>query len=127
MMAREVSLMNRRNPRPLPPWQPPPSREGPTESGSRLTDEGAYLLLRLPLPPVSPENIHVEVGERQVIIRGQHKESTELRGDGFYRAQRQLGAFHYTIALPAPVLPSAAEAGFDEGILTVTLPKADPA
>lgn len=120
--------MNRRNPWPLEPQGPSPGAEGPgqrpTESGSRLADEGTYFLLRLPLPPVSPENIHVEVGERQVIIRGQHKESTELRGDGFYRAHRQLGAFHFTIALPAPVLPSAAEAGFDEGILTITLPKA---
>lgn len=101
------------------------NRLGPNapSAGATLTDQGAYLLLRLPLPPVSPENIHVEVGERQVIIRGQHKESTELRGEGFYRAQRQQGAFHYTIALPTAIVPSEAEAGFNDGILSITLPK----
>jgi len=101
------------------------NRLGPDtpSSGATLTDEGAYLRLRLPLPPVSPENLHVEVGDHQVIVRGQHKESTELRGEGFYQAKRQQGAFHYTIALPVPVLPSEAEAGFQSGILTITLPK----
>lgn len=109
-MRQEVSPLNRFYP-------------DASSAGATLTDEGAYLLLRLPLPPVSAENLHVEVDDRQVIIRGQHKESTELRGEGFYRAQRQQGAFHYTIALPVPVLPAEAEAGFREGILTLTLPK----
>lgn len=109
--------------------EPPSPAGGPlfpvTPAGGRamISDEGAHFLLHLPLPPVSPENVHVEVGERQVIIRGQHKESTELKGDGYFRAERQMGAFHYSIALPGPVLPSAAQAGFEDGVLTVSLPK----
>ncbi len=120
------------------PWHrmrpPTPTPAGPEEpegllasepalERAALTDEGSHYLLRLPLPPVSPENVHVEVGDRQLIIRGQHKESTELKGDGFFRAERQVGAFHFTISLPGPVVASLAQAGFDEGILTVTLPK----
>lgn len=109
--------------------EPPSPAEGPlfpvTPAGGRamISDEGTYFLLQLPLPPVSPENVHVEVGERQVVIRGQHKESTELKSEGYFRAERQIGAFHYTIALPGPVVPSSAQAGFEGGVLSVSLAK----
>ena len=90
------------------------------------------------VPGVRPEEVEITILGDTLRIRGEHKESSERQeGQGQGQGQgepsrwlireRRYGAFERTISLPSMVKGDAAEAEFRDGILTITLPKADEA
>jgi HSP20 family protein len=79
------------------------------------------------LPGVPTSDIDLTVLGDILRIRGQRQEASEESEDGgrWLLRERRYGAFERTIALPSPVDPERATANFEDGVLTVTLPKAD--
>ncbi len=75
------------------------------------------------LPGVKPEDLHVEVLEGALALRGERKREEEKQGKTWRRIEREHGEFERRIALPTEVDPQRVEAHFAEGVLTVTLPK----
>ena len=57
-------------------------------------------------------------------IKGEKKQEKESKDEHYYRMERSHGAFARTLRLPAAVDGSKVTAGFKNGVLTVTLPKA---
>jgi HSP20 family protein len=85
-------------------------------------DANQDLVVQAPLPGVLPEDIVIEVGERQLAVRA------KLRGGETHR-QYYLHEWHYgpyerTLDLPVGVDASRANASFSNGVLTISLPKA---
>ena len=86
----------------------------------------AYVL-RADLPGLAPEDVAIELENRVLTISGERK--AEQRGEdaGWMRVERSFGAFRRTLTLPAGVDPEAINAAFDNGVLTVTVPKPEQA
>ena len=75
------------------------------------------------IPGMEPSDIHVELDNQVLTIKGEKKQEKENKGEHCYRMERSYGAFARSVRLPAPVDTSKVTAGFKNGVLTVTLPK----
>ncbi|WP_043263117.1 Hsp20/alpha crystallin family protein [Streptomyces sp. CT34] len=87
------------------------------------TDE-AYLV-ECELPGIRREDVDVTVGEHEVSISGELKER-EREGVARRRG-RPTGKFEYRALLPVDVRSEEVTASLTDGVLTVTIPKAQPA
>lgn len=92
----------------------------------RETDE-AYTL-RAELPGVKREEIELKVEDELVILRGkkQAREESEAEEGRVHRAEMSFGSFERRFRLPHELDAEQAEARFQDGVLTVRLPKLEP-
>ena len=79
------------------------------------------------LPGVKPEDVKLSVENSVLTIRGEKRATYEEKTDRMHRYERQYGSFERTFALPSPVDVDRVEARYDNGVLTVDLPKAEKA
>lgn len=89
----------------------------------RETDD-AYVV-ECELPGIKHKDVDVEVSERELCVTGELKERT--REGVLRRATRRTGRFEYRALLPAEVKSEEVSASLTDGILTVTIPKAQAA
>jgi HSP20 family protein len=92
-----------------------------------LTDDGNNFYIRAELPGVNPESLDISVVEGQLMLRGERKIEPEEQHAGYHRRERESGFFRRTIALPSRVDPGKVSADMKNGVLTVTLPRAEEA
>lgn len=91
-----------------------------------LDDTGEALVLRAEVPGVAEKDLELQVEEGSVSLRGERKEETE-KGHSIHRKERSDFRFARSFTLPAKVDPEKVVAELKNGILTVTLPKAETA
>jgi HSP20 family protein len=77
------------------------------------------------LPGMKPEEVKVEIKGEQLWITGEKKEEKEEKGKTFHRVERRAGMFRRIFALPVEVEEEKVAAKFTDGVLKVTLPKAE--
>lgn len=83
------------------------------------------LVLRAELPGMKKEDIEVSLHGDVVTLSGERKEEKSFQGAEVYRAERFLGKFQRSITLPCAVEAGQVQADYVDGLLTVTLPKAE--
>lgn len=88
-------------------------------------DKGVYLSAEL--PGMDENDIEVSVTEDTLTIKGEKKQENEEKGKNSYHNERSWGSFQRVISLPEQVDSEKAEATFGKGVLTITLPKVEPA
>ncbi|MHB8764023.1 MAG: Hsp20/alpha crystallin family protein [Deferrisomatales bacterium] len=88
--------------------------------------EGGYLVEAL-APGVDPETLDVSVKESVLTISGEKKAPEGVGPEAFHRSERAAGRFVRTLDLPADVDAAGVKAAYTEGILQVTLPRAEAA
>ena len=91
-----------------------------------LEDAGDALLLRAEVPGVTEKDLELQVQENSVTLRGGRKEETE-KGHSVHRKERADFRFARSFNLPVKVDAEKVEASLKNGILTITLPKAETA
>jgi HSP20 family protein len=80
------------------------------------------------LPGMKKENIEISLHDGMLTIAGERKhEATNGNGDKAERSERYVGKFRRSISLPVRVDANKVNATYRDGILTVTLPKAEEA
>ena len=79
------------------------------------------------LPGVRPEDVKLSIENRVLTVRGEKRQEAEEKTERVHRYERSYGAFERTFALPTTVDAERIEARFDNGLLTVRLPKAETA
>ncbi|MDR1912639.1 MAG: Hsp20/alpha crystallin family protein [Helicobacteraceae bacterium] len=89
---------------------------------TRETDS-AYLIA-LDLPGVEKDGITVDLKDNALSISGERKFENEVKEDDYYRLESRYGRFERRFSLPDNADPDAIEAVFKNGVLTLTLPKA---
>jgi HSP20 family protein len=84
--------------------------------------DDAYVV-ELELPGVRESDIEVSLTGRRLTVSGERKEKERV---GLLRRRtRSVGRFHYEVEVPGDVDEDGVTASLDEGVLTVTLPKAE--
>ena len=81
------------------------------------------LVLKMELPEMKKEDVHVTVESNVLTIRGERKFDEKLERENFHRIERHYGEFLRTFTLPTFVDGNKIFADFKDGLLTVTLPK----
>ncbi len=75
------------------------------------------------LPGMKAEDVEISVTGDVLTIRGETKEEHEEKKPNYYRQERRYGSFQRSMPLPAKVDADKAEAVFENGVLTLRLPK----
>jgi HSP20 family protein len=83
--------------------------------------------LHVELPGVKPEDVDVSIEESVLTIAGSRDFYQDKQAEGFRRVERRFGTFHRSVRLPDRVDPDGVTAGYKDGLLTVTVPKAESA
>ena len=82
------------------------------------------VVVKADVPGVKKEDINVTVTEDTITIRGEVKSDYEEKKDDYFHAERFYGTYSRTLPLPVLVASDKATAKFEDGVLTVTAPKA---
>ena len=80
----------------------------------------------LELPGIKPEGVKITVENSTLAIRGEKKQVAETDSK-VHRQERSYGAFERSFSLPSTVDPDKVTARFENGVLTVSIPKAEKA
>ncbi|HUY80016.1 MAG TPA: Hsp20/alpha crystallin family protein [Ktedonobacterales bacterium] len=92
-----------------------------------VSETDKAFVVRASIPGVKPEDIQISAHGDRLTLRAQSQSEHETRdGESYLMRERQVSSFYRTLTLPAPVNPDTAEAKYDQGVLTLTLPKAAP-
>lgn len=83
------------------------------------------VVVKAALPGIKPDDVEISVSGDTLTIRGEHKEEEEVREDDYFRRELRYGGVSRSVPLPMEVQSDGAEASYDDGMLTVTLPKGD--
>jgi HSP20 family protein len=80
------------------------------------------LVIRADLPGLTKDDIHVELKDDAVTIRGERRHEHEERREGYFHSERSYGSFFRRVPLPEGVQADKADASFRDGVLEVTMP-----
>jgi|SRR5690348_1475120 len=83
--------------------------------------------VRAELPGMRKEDIDLSMHNGSLSVSGERKSDEKLKGVEVYRAERFFGRFQRTITLPRQVAVEKIKAQYQDGILSITLPKAEEA
>jgi HSP20 family protein len=75
------------------------------------------------LPGMTKDDIELEVEQNRLSIRGERKFEKKEEGENYHFMERSYGSFYRSFTLPKNVDADAINAGYKDGMLTVTLPK----
>jgi HSP20 family protein len=81
--------------------------------------------VRAELPGVKLEDVEITVANDVLTIKAEHKEETEDKKRDFYRREIRYGSFSRSMSLPMGVDADKAEARYENGVLSLRLPKAE--
>jgi HSP20 family protein len=81
------------------------------------------LVVKAELPGVQKEDVHVELDNGALIIKGETKGETEVKQETYYRMERTYGTYYRRLPLPFEVTPEQIEATLQDGVLEVHLTK----
>lgn len=91
-----------------------------------LKETETDLLLKAVVPGIEAKDLDVEVSENAVSIAGEHREEKHTEKKGYFRSELQYGQFQRTVPLPVSIKHDQVRSEFKDGVLTLTLPKAEP-
>jgi HSP20 family protein len=83
--------------------------------------------VRVELPGVSRDNVRITMQGNILTIRGEKKQPEDLKDVNLHRSERWFGTFQRSFTLPTTVRSDRIEASYQDGILTITCPKAEEA
>lgn len=88
-----------------------------------VKENGNAYTVTAEIPGVRKEDIHVTIEGGMVMVRAEVKQEDAHKDDRQLRSERYFGAVSRGISLPQDVDQSQAKAKYDNGVLTLTLPK----
>jgi len=83
------------------------------------------VVIKTSVPGVKPEDIDITVVGDTLTIKGETKAEEKVERANYIRQERRYGAFSRSLTLPTSIVAEKAKAEFENGVLTLTLPKAE--
>jgi HSP20 family protein len=83
------------------------------------------VIAKVALPGVKPEEVDITVTDDLVTVTGSFEEETEKTEAGYVHRELSRGTFRRSFTLPAAIDAEGAKASFQDGLLTLTLPKTE--
>lgn len=83
------------------------------------------LVVTASLPGIKPEDLDMTITGQTLHLKGEFKADEEVSRDQYLYRERRYGAFNRTLQLPVRVEADQAKAMFRDGVLTLTIPKAE--
>jgi HSP20 family protein len=87
------------------------------------TDDEVFV--KAALPGFKPDEVQINVTGDILTIKGEVKHEEEKKDKSWHIREQRWGSFERSVRLPTGVISDKAKADFDNGILTITLPKSE--
>lgn len=94
---------------------------------TNVTEDSNNYYVRAELPGIKSDELDIQVTSDGISIAGERKIAEEGNGVKYHRREREAGKFSRSINLPGDIDADAVEASLENGILTITIPKAEVA
>jgi HSP20 family protein len=85
------------------------------------------MVVKSAVPGLEPDDIDITISGNTLSMSGETKAENEVKEENYIRRERRYGSFSRTVTLPEGLELDKAEASFQDGILTLTIPKAPEA
>jgi HSP20 family protein len=92
-----------------------------------IIEENDKLAIIAEIPGVDKKDVKISLQDNVLTIEGEKGRMTEEKQEKLYSCERSYGKFSRSFTLPSKVDATKIEATYKDGILTVTLPKAEEA
>jgi HSP20 family protein len=79
------------------------------------------------IPGVTAEDVKISLENNLLTLRGEKQQQAETQTERVHRYERSYGVFERTFSLPTSVDPEKIDAQYAQGVLTITIPKAERA
>lgn len=83
------------------------------------------VVVKASIPGIKPQEMQINITGDVLTLKGETKQEEERKERAWHIREQRAGSFERSVALPTAVKTDQAEAVFENGILTITLPKAD--
>ena len=83
------------------------------------------IVVEMALPGIKPEDAHISIAGGILSVKGEAKSEKKIDEAAYHLRERRDYTFDRSVTLPCEVEEDNAEAEFEDGILTITLPKAE--
>jgi len=83
--------------------------------------------VQIEVPGMNKDDFDISLQDDVLTVSGERKSETSKREAESFRSERRFGTFSRSVTLPSPVKEEAVKAAYHDGILTITLPKAEEA
>jgi HSP20 family protein len=85
------------------------------------------LVVKADLPDVNPQDLDIHVENNILTIRGERKFENKVKEENYLRMERSYGSFSRTFSLANSVNSEAIKADYQNGVLTLSIPKREEA
>lgn len=103
------------------------SRNGSWFPALDIAEREDAVVVKAEIPGMKREDLDISVQDNHLTLSGEKKESEEHTEGEYYHSERRYGTFRREIPLPRGVDADNVEATYQDGVLTVTLPKSEEA
>lgn len=83
------------------------------------------VVVRAALPGIKADDVQINVTGDILSIKGEIKQKEEAKDKAWHIRERRWGSFERNVILPTEVVSDKAKAEFEDGVLTISLPKAE--
>jgi HSP20 family protein len=92
-----------------------------------IYEDADRIVIRADMPGVDQSDIDIEMADETLTIRGERKIETTPDGEKYVRRERRFGSFQRSFAIGVPVMVDEIKASYRNGVLELTVPKAEAA
>ena len=90
-----------------------------------ITQDDNNFYIRAEVPGMKPSELSISAVRNRISLSGKREIPREHERASYHRKERPEGSFNRAVTLPAEVDPERVEARYTDGILSLTLPKAE--
>ena len=83
------------------------------------------VIIKSAIPGIAAQDLDISITGDTLTIKGETKAEKEIKEENYICREHRYGAFSRSLAIPVQIKAGEAEAAFENGILTLTLPKAE--
>ena len=82
-------------------------------------------IVKASVPGIKPEDLDISYADDTLTIKGEVKTENEVEENQYHLRERRYGSFSRSISLPTKIKDDAIEASYQNGVLSLRLPKAE--
>ena len=90
-----------------------------------VAEKGDVFTIKASLPGIKPEDLNVTLEDNVLTVQGEVKEDETIEEETYHIRERRFGSFSRSLRFPVPVKANEIVASYDNGVLTLTVPKAE--
>jgi len=90
-----------------------------------ITENEKEYLISAELPGIDIKDVDITLSDGVLTVKGEKKHEKEDKGEDYHRIERRYGSFHRSFRIPGKVETEKVDANYKNGILKLTLPKAE--